>query len=153
MWRLTKQTSYLLYLRAKWESNCLLRAQFISVSDIHDDKAGKGRHSDWMFKTGGITSCHIGGIGRLILPPHKTIRRITTNLKTKNNQDCHKIKLYESPTTKGLKKKHSSRQVEGAKRMQYGAARWWQVARQLQWWPAEQWSHINVQQIKTRRDN
>ena len=43
---------------------------------------------------------------------HTTKRRTTTNLKTKNNQNCHKIKLYGSPTTKELKKKHSSRVVE-----------------------------------------
>ena len=36
-------------------------------------------------------------------------RRITTNLKTKNNQNCHKIELYGSLTTKELKK-YSSRQ-------------------------------------------
>ena len=31
-------------------------------------------------------------------------RRITTNLKTINNQKCQKIKLHGTPTTKGLKK-------------------------------------------------
>ena len=45
--------------------------------------------------------------------PRTTERRTTTNLKTKNNQNCQKIKLYGSPTTKELKKKHSSR-PEGA---------------------------------------
>ena len=45
--------------------------------------------------------------------PHTT-KRITTNLKTKNNQNCQKIKLYESLTTKELKKKHSSRLIGGA---------------------------------------
>ena len=44
------------------------------------------------------------------MPPCKTIK-ITTKLKTKNNQKCQKIKLYVSPTTKELKKKHSSRLV------------------------------------------
>ena len=39
---------------------------------------------------------------------------MTTNLKTKNNQNCQKIELHGSPTTKELKKKHSSRPVEGA---------------------------------------
>ena len=34
----------------------------------------------------------------------------TTNLKTKNNQNCQKIKLYGSLTTKELKKKHPDRQ-------------------------------------------
>ena len=33
------------------------------------------------------------------------------NLKTKNNQNWQKIEPYGSPTTKELKKKHSSRPV------------------------------------------
>ena len=37
----------------------------------------------------------------------------TTNFKTKNNQNCQKIELCGSPTTKELKKKHSSRLGEG----------------------------------------
>ena len=41
--------------------------------------------------------------------PHTTKRRTTTNLKTKNNQNCQKIKLYGSLTTKELKKTHSLR--------------------------------------------
>ena len=40
-------------------------------------------------------------------------KKDNTNLKTKNNQNCQKIKLYGSPTTKELKKKHSSRLVVG----------------------------------------
>ena len=47
------------------------------------------------------------------MPPHTTKRRTTTNLKTKNNQNCQKIKVYGSLTTKEIKKKHSSRPVEG----------------------------------------
>ena len=54
-----------------------------------------------------------GGVGRYTLPPHTT-KRTTTNLKIKNNQNCQNIELYGSPTTKELKKKHSSRQVGGA---------------------------------------
>ena len=46
--------------------------------------------------------------------PCTTKRRTTTNLKTKNNQNCHKMELYGSPTTKELKKKHSSRRIIGA---------------------------------------
>ena len=46
------------------------------------------------------------------MPPHTT-KRTTTNLKTKNNQNCQKIKLYGSLTTKELKKKYSSRLVGG----------------------------------------
>ena len=47
------------------------------------------------------------------MPPCTTKRRRTTNLKTKNNQNCQKIELYGSPTTKELKKKHSTRPVGG----------------------------------------
>ena len=47
------------------------------------------------------------------MPPH-TSKRTTTNLKIKNNQNCEKIELYGSLTTKKLKKKHSSRPVGGA---------------------------------------
>ena len=54
-----------------------------------------------------------GGIGRHTLHPHTTKRGTTTNLKTKNNQNCQKIKLYGSLTTKELKKNHSSRLVGG----------------------------------------
>ena len=60
-----------------------------------------------------MASSQDGGIGRYTLLPHTT-KRITTNLKTKNNQNCQKIKLYESLTTKELKKKHSSRPGGGA---------------------------------------
>ena len=59
------------------------------------------------------TSSQDGGVGRYALHPHTTKRRTTTNLKGKNNQNCQKIKLYGSLTTKELKKKHSSRQVGG----------------------------------------
>ena len=48
------------------------------------------------------------------MTPHTTKIRTTTNLKTKGNQNCQKIELYGSPTTKELKKKHSSRPVGGA---------------------------------------
>ena len=41
--------------------------------------------------------------------PCTTKRRTTTNLKTKNIQNCQKIELHGSPTTKELKKKHSYR--------------------------------------------
>ena len=45
--------------------------------------------------------------------PQTTKRRTPTNLKTKNNQNCQKIELYGSLTTKELKK-HSFRPVGGA---------------------------------------
>ena len=59
-----------------------------------------------------LTSSQHGGVGRHIVPPHTT-KRTTTNLKTQNNQNCQKIELHGSPTTKELKK-HSSRPVRGA---------------------------------------
>ena len=55
-------------------------------------------------------------MGRYTLPPRTTKRR-TTNLKTKDNQNCQKIELYGNPTTKELKKKHSSIVGGGAERM------------------------------------
>ena len=54
------------------------------------------------------------------MPPHTTKRRTTTNLKTKNNQNCQKIKLDRSLTTKELKKKHSSRLVGGVETSSLG---------------------------------
>ena len=52
-----------------------------------------------------------GGVGRYTVPPHTTKTRRTTNLKTNN---CQKIELYRSLTTKELVKKHLSRWVAGA---------------------------------------
>ena len=40
-------------------------------------------------------------------------RELELNLKTNNTQNCQKIKLYGSSTTKHLKKPHSSRWVVG----------------------------------------
>ena len=51
-----------------------------------------------------LSSSQDGGIGRNPSLPHTTKRRITTNLKTINNQNCQKIKLHGTPTTKELKK-------------------------------------------------
>ena len=59
------------------------------------------------------TSGQDGGVGRHAVPPRTTKRRTTTNLKTKSNQNWQEIKLYGSPTTKEIKKKHSSRPVGG----------------------------------------
>ena len=55
-----------------------------------------------------------GGVDRYALLPRTTKRRITTNLKTKRNQNCQKIKLYGNLITKELKKKHPFRLVGGA---------------------------------------
>ena len=46
-----------------------------------------------------------GGVGRNPLLPCTTKRRITTNLKSINNQKRQKIKLHGTPTTKELNKK------------------------------------------------
>ena len=48
------------------------------------------------------------------MPRHTTKNRTTKNLKRKNNQNCQKIELYASLTTRELKKKHSFRPVGGA---------------------------------------
>ena len=53
-----------------------------------------------------------GDIGKNASLPCTTKRRTTTNLKTKNNQNCQIFKLHGSPTTKELKKR-SSRLVGG----------------------------------------
>ena len=72
--------------------------------------------------TRGGTSSQDEGVGRHTVPPHITKRRTITNLKIKNNQNCQKIELYGSPRTKELKKKHSSRQVEGVEIGSQGGA-------------------------------
>ena len=72
------------------------------------------------------TSSQDGGIGRHTVPPHSTKRRTTTNLNTKNNHNCQKIKLYGSLTTKELNKKHSSRLVERAEMGCWGREETWQ---------------------------
>ena len=59
------------------------------------------------------SSGHDRDIGRNISLPYTTKRRTTTNLKTKNNQNCQIFKLHGSLTTKELNK-HSTRLVEGA---------------------------------------
>ena len=46
-----------------------------------------------------VTSGQDGGVGRYTMPPCTTKRRTTSNLKTKNNNNCQKIKLYGSLTT------------------------------------------------------
>ena len=48
------------------------------------------------------------------------MRSIIPNFETKNHQNCQKIKLYGSPTTRELKKKRSSRLVGGAETGSWG---------------------------------
>ena len=85
---------------------------------------------------------------RYTVPLCTTKRRTTTNLKTKNNQNCQKIELYGSPTTKELKKKHSSIPVgrtdmdsRGGVDAQQGSA--WRTVTGGGWQSG--WSHICVQ--------
>ena len=89
------------------------------------------------------TSGQDGGIRRYTLPPHTTKGRTTTNLKTKSNQNCQKIELYGSPTTKELKKKYSFRLEEGQRQ----AARAEKTCDKA----ATGWSHIWV--LITGRNN
>ena len=72
------------------------------------------------------TSGQNGDVDRHTVPPGTTKRRTTANFKTKNNQNCQKIKLYRSPTTKELKKKHSSRLVGGVEMGSQGTEDLWQ---------------------------
>ena len=51
-------------------------------------------------KTKTKQSSQDGGVGRYTLPPCTTER--TTNLKTKHHQNCGRIELYGSLTTKEL---------------------------------------------------
>ena len=64
------------------------------------------------------------GVGRYTVPPHTTKR--TRNLKTKNNHNCQKIKLYGTLTTKEFKKKHSFRLVGGVETGSRGREDSWQ---------------------------
>ena len=48
------------------------------------------------------SSGHGGGVGRNTLLPHTSKRRITTNFKTKNNQNCQKIKLHGKSDNQGV---------------------------------------------------
>ena len=67
-----------------------------------------------------------GGIGRYTLLPHTTKRKITTNLKTKYNQNCQKTELYGSLMNKELKKKDSFRLVGGEETGRQGGEDAWQ---------------------------
>ena len=62
------------------------------------------------------------------LLPCATKTKITTNLKTKNNQNCQKIKLHRSPTNKELKE-HASRLVGGVGMGSQGREDMWQGSR------------------------
>ena len=59
------------------------------------------------------TSSQGGGIGRYFASLYNQ-EKDNNKFKNKHNQNCQKIELYRSPTTKELKKKHSSRLIGGA---------------------------------------
>ena len=54
-------------------------------------------------------------------PPHTTTQKLKLNYKTTIAQNCQKIKLYGSPTTKELKKSHSFRRVGGKVTQRHGS--------------------------------
>ena len=68
------------------------------------------------------TSSQDGDVG--FASPHN--QKKDNKFKNKNNQNCQKIELYGSPTTKELKKKHSSRLVGGAEMGSWGGEDAWQ---------------------------
>ena len=64
----------------------------------------------------------------------QTPRELQLNLKTNNIQNCQKIKLYESPTTKNLKKPHLSRQVGGVETQRWDRVMWTPAGRVCVLW-------------------
>ena len=60
-----------------------------------------------------------GGVGRNPSLPPTTKRKITTNLKSINNQKCKKINLHGTPTTSELKIQ-STRTTTGSATTQQG---------------------------------
>ena len=86
-------------------------------------------------------------MGTHTVPPHTTKRRTTTNLKTKNNQNWQKIKLYRSLTTKELKKKHSFRVVGGAETGSH-----WEDTRQGSCWQTWQLEDQTRQKLVVQAD-
>ena len=83
------------------------------------------------------------------MPPHTTKRTTTTNLKTKNNHNCQKIKLYASLTTKEFKKKYSSRPVGGAETGSWGdedsqQGGSWRTGQARQWLMEQLVPHLSV---------
>ena len=67
-----------------------------------------------------MSSSQDGGVGRNPSLPHTTKRRITTNLKSINNQRCQNIKLHGAPTTKELKKQSTEQPDWCAETKKYG---------------------------------
>ena len=69
-----------------------------------------------------LASGQDGGVGRHTVCLLAQPKEGQQQFKLKNNQNWQKIELYASPTTKEIKKKHSSRPVGGAERTRHKAA-------------------------------
>ena len=72
-----------------------------------------------------------GGVGRNALPPSTTKRRVTTNLKTINNQKCQKIKLHGT-NNQGVKETSIQTGRKGGD-AQPGRADPWHSSRLCKW--------------------
>ncbi|KAF6095114.1 hypothetical protein HJG60_012086 [Phyllostomus discolor] len=81
-------------------------------------------------------------------------KELQLNIKTNNTQNCQKIELYGSLTTKDLKKSPSSRWVGGAEMETRwrGEEVWREVVRQWWQWNAHGESLIHVWWIKICQD-
>ena len=90
------------------------------------------------YRKGLGTSSQDGDVGRCTLPPGMAKRRTTTDLKTKSSQNCQRVELYGSLTTKELKKKHAFGLVGGAEMGSQGGEDVWQSGgwrtRWARWW-------------------
>ena len=95
-------------------ASCRPRQEDVQSPVLHGMPDLNAYRMDVKKTLGKWTSGQDGGMGRYTVPLHIPKISTTTNLKTKNNQNCQKMELYGSPTTKELKKKHSSRPVGGA---------------------------------------
>ena len=89
----------------RWQIQGHLTAQW---SLLHPSFKQVSPYKNLIYKNSG----QYEGIGRNASLPHTTKRRITTNLKTTNKQNCQKIKLCGTLTTMELKK-HSLRTIRG----------------------------------------
>ena len=121
------------YIHVEWHFQRIFKWLLIIKNILKDLKHNPTKAFNWLLRNYLL-------MGRYSLLPHTTKRRTTTNLKTKTNQNCQKIKLYGSLTTKELKKKHSSRPVGGA---EMGNQCGEDSQHGCHWWSEQ--SHIRVQ--------
>ena len=91
------------------------------------------------------TSGQNGGIGRLASPPHRAMRRITTNLKTKNSQNCQKNQtLWKSDNQEFIGTFMQMGRRGGEDVVQCGMKDSCSSGPQNGWSHVNVWSHINV---------